>query len=344
MFLVGFGRLIQGRLFPPANPTASLEGKTVLLTGGTSGLGLEAAIKYINLGVSLLIIACRSIERGNEAKKFIEQRTKRASSPASFDIQIWPLDMASYQSVTSFAQKINNEVPRLDIALLNAGVMHRKYTLTPDGWEETLQVNALSTALLGLLLLPKLRESRDAATGAPAHLTFVSSGSYRHAKAGELQPDGANSILLHLNSEENFRAHSQYRLSKVIVEYTAKSIAGLTRCDDGSLGVIVNSACPGFCRSRLGREYDAWHERMFVAVFELIFGRTSEQGSRTLVSATMLGEESHGKWWRSDQYPDISATLTGTSEGKVLQIRAWEEIVGELKLRSPEVERLGRRN
>ncbi|EFR03981.1 hypothetical protein MGYG_06984 [Nannizzia gypsea CBS 118893] len=341
MSLVGFGRLIQGRLFPPANPTASLEGKTVLLTGGTSGLGLEAAIKYINLGVSSLIIGCRNIERGNEAKRVIEQR---ASSTANSDIQIWPLDMASYQSVVYFAQKINKEVPRVDIALLNAGAMHRKYTLTPDGWEETLQANALSTALLGLLLLPKLRESRDVATGAPAHLTFVSSGSYRHAKIEELQPEGTNSILQHLNNEENFRAHSQYRLSKVLVEYTAKSIANLARCDDGSLEVIVNSACPGYCRSHLGREYDAWHERMFVAVFELIFGRTSEQGSRTLVSATILGEESHGKWWRSDKYPDISATLTGTSEGKVLQIRAWQEIVGELKLRSPEVERLGRCN
>ncbi|KAM5445007.1 hypothetical protein MferCBS31731_000466 [Microsporum ferrugineum] len=341
MSLVGFGRLIQGRLFPPANPTASLEGKTVLLTGGTSGLGLEAAIKYIDLGVSSLIIGCRNAERGNEAKKVIEKRTKRDGNTADFNIQIWALDMASYQSVISFAEKINDEIPRLDIALLNAGVMHRKYTLTKDGWEETLQTNALSTALLGLLLLPKLRASRDTITGTAAHLTFISSGSYRHATAEELQPEGTSSILQHLNSEEAFRAHSQYRLSKVLVEYTTKSIANLTRCDDGSVEVIVNSACPGYCRSRLGREYDTWHERMFVTIFERIFGRTSEQGSRTLVSATLLGEESHGKWWRSDQYPDISATLTGTSEGKGLQTRAWKEIVGELKLRSPEVERLG---
>ncbi|KAF3481259.1 WW domain-containing oxidoreductase [Arthroderma uncinatum] len=339
MSLVGFGRVIRGRLFPPANPTGSLEGKTVLLTGGTSGLGLEAAIKYINLGVSSLIIGCRNAERGNDAKRIIEERTKHDTNTDS-KIQIWPLDMASYQSVKTFVERVNDEIPRLDIALLNAGGMHRKYTLTQDGWEETLQVNALSTALLGLLLLPKLRASRDPVTGMPAHLTLISSGSYRHAKAEEIQPEGASSILQHLNSEEAFRAHSQYRASKVLVEYTAKSLANLTRCDDGKVEVIVNSACPGYCRSGLGREYDALHERMFVTVFELLFGRTSEQGSRTLVSATMLGEESHGKWWRSDEYPDISATLTGSREGKILQIRAWEEIVGELKLRSPEVQRL----
>lgn len=80
MALASLTRFMRSRLFPPSDPIASLEGKIVLVTGGNSGLGLEAAIKFINLGVSRLIIGCRSIERGNEAKKLIEQRTSRAQT------------------------------------------------------------------------------------------------------------------------------------------------------------------------------------------------------------------------------------------------------------------------
>ncbi|KAK2743806.1 hypothetical protein FQN57_004743 [Myotisia sp. PD_48] len=358
MALVSFGRLIRGRLFPPSDPIQSLEGKTVLITGGTSGLGFEAAKKYISLGVASLIIGCRNAERGSEVKKLLEERSRQhikqrtlGNDSGSDDIariHIWPLDMSSYDSVKSFAERVDSQVSRLDIALLNAGTFRKTYTRSMEGWESTVQVNALSTALLGLLLLPKLRQSRDAVTGNPAVLTLISSGSFRLAKAEELQPKNTDigdsnsetSILQHLNDEQQFRAAAQYRLSKVLVEYAAKGIADSTRQEDGTIEVIVNSACPGFCRSGLGREFNAFYQRWFMAVFELFFSRKTEQGSRTLVTATLLGEESHGKWWRDDGYPDISYTLTGTEIGKRLQKQAWKEIVEELKHRYPEVGQL----
>ena len=293
--LIGIARFIRGRLFPPANPSSSLRGKTVLLTGGTSGLGFEAAVKYVQLGVDSLLLGCRDFERGQKAKQLIEQRTQRTGI-----VRIYQLNLNSYGSVKSFAEQINAEVPRVDIVLLNAGVMCRTYSTSPDGWEETLQVNTLSTALLGLLLLPKLRESMDG--GSPARLTFISSGSYRLVKPGHLRVDG--SILKFLNEKDQFEGRSQYRCSKLLVEYVAKSIAKHTRKRNGCIEVIVNSACPGFCRSQLSRNYTSFLERLLKPVVYGIFGRSEEQGSRTLVSATLLGEESHGKWWRDDEYPE----------------------------------------
>ena len=309
MAFASFTRFMRSRLFPPSDPVASLEGKTVLVTGGSSGLGLEAAIKFINLGVSLLIIGCRSIERGNEAKKLIEQRTNRTRTGL---IQIWPLEMNDYRSVMAFAERVNNEVPRLDIALLNAGVHSRYYTLSAEGWEQDIQVNALSTALLGLLLLPKLRASRDPQTDGAAHLSFVSSGSYRLVTADRLWPpreeDGSSSegssILDHLNKRENFVKRGQYALSKLLLEYVVKNVARLTRRDDGTVEVIVNSICPGACRSGLTRDYTAFHERLALMIAQILFTRTAEQGSRSLVSGTLLGEESHGKLWKNDEFPE----------------------------------------
>src|SRR5204862_1056102 len=72
-----FSGFLLGRLCPPRDPTESLAGKTIILTGGNTGLGFEAAIKYVNLGAKSLIIGCRNLERGNKAKEVIERRTKR---------------------------------------------------------------------------------------------------------------------------------------------------------------------------------------------------------------------------------------------------------------------------
>ncbi|WEW54833.1 hypothetical protein PRK78_000258 [Emydomyces testavorans] len=295
--IAGLYRLLKARIFLPLDPKTSLENKTVLITGGNTGLGLEAAIKYVNLGASTVIIGCRSLERGHRAKSTIETLTRRTGV-----VQIWPLDMSSYASVVAFAERVNQQVPRLDIALLNAGVLHREYVLSPEGWEDTVQVNTLSTILLALLLLPKLRASRADGAGA-ANLTFTSSGTHKFVQRSQLVSSEGQSILQHVNRESNF-GRAQYAVSKILLEFAVKSIAQMTRQENGTVDVVVNSACPGFCSTDLNREYSSFIERILGAVFYFIFGRSAEQGSRTLVSATLLGEESHGRFWTHDTFPE----------------------------------------
>jgi NAD(P)-dependent dehydrogenase (short-subunit alcohol dehydrogenase family) len=212
-------------------------------------------------------------------------------------IQIWHLDLNSFQSVLQFADRINREVSRLDVALLNAGVLHRTYVLSPDGWEETLQVNTLSTALLAVSLLPKLRESSPES---PAHLTIVSSGQFVRVSEKDLPTEGK--LLEYLNNPRTPPVSKRYAISKLLVEYVARNVAELTRNADGSLQVIVNTAKPGYCVSSLGRQFNRWYERLAVRIFSAIFARPTEVGSRVLVSAALQGAESHGKTWKGDGY------------------------------------------
>lgn len=292
--MAGLARLLRAQYNPPADPTeVSFAGKTVLLTGATSGLGFEAAIKFLNSGVDTLIIGTRSMERGEETKAELEKRTNRLGV-----IQVWELDMDSFESVRSFAKRIDKEVPRLDVALLNAGLWNKGYIVSPEGWEETMQVNTLSTALLALLLVPKLKNSSS--VSGPAHLTLVSSQQFTRVKAQSLRTEGP--LLKRLNSPKRYNARKQYGISKLLLEYVVKNIADLTRNDDGTVQVNVNSVSPGFCASSLVRQYNKVYERWALWVVYKIFARTAEQGSRSLVSATVQGIESHGKCWRSDGY------------------------------------------
>ena len=286
-------RLLRAQYTPPTNPTTSFAGKTVLLTGATSGLGFEAALKLLNLGVEHLILGSRSLDRGNAAKAELEQRTRRNGV-----IRVWELEMSSFSSVKRFAGRVESEVQRLDVALLNAGLWNREFGVSSEGWEETVQVNSLSTALLAVLVLPKLKASSSVAD--PTHLTIVSSQQFVRAKAESLRTEGA--LLDHMNQRELFAGPKQYAISKLLVEYVSKTLAGRLRNEDGTVPVIVNTVSPGLCASSLGRQYDRFYERVVVWIMYKLFARTAEQGSRSLVSATYQGVESHGKCWRSDGY------------------------------------------
>jgi NAD(P)-dependent dehydrogenase (short-subunit alcohol dehydrogenase family) len=285
--------LLGAKWNPPADPITSFAGKTVLLTGGTSGLGFEAAIKFVSLGVDSLIIGARNLTTAKQAKEDIGNRANRHGV-----VQILELDMNSFASVKAFANRVDREVAKLDVALLNAGLFVRKHVKSLDSWEETLQVNVLSTSLLALLLLPKLKASGTDTN--PAHLSITSSALHGHVQPKWVNVEG--SLLEHLNDEVSFDGERQYNTSKLLVEYTVKSLAALVTKSDGKTSVIVTSLCPGFCYSGLSRSFNSLPERIFVSIFKLIFARATEAGSRSLVSATTQGLESHGRFWKDDKY------------------------------------------
>ncbi|KAI1835746.1 hypothetical protein DTO027I6_3127 [Penicillium roqueforti] len=327
-------RLLKMQYTPPLDPQgASFAGKIVILTGATSGLGFEAAIKILNLGVELLIIGSRSIEKGNKAKVDLERATNRRNV-----VKVWQLEMNSFQSVKDFAERVHVELDRVDVALLNAGLWNREYYQSPEGWEETLQVNTLSTLMLAILLLPKLKKSSYVDN--PTHLTLVSSQQFVRVKPASIQTDG--SILAHVNDPDNFNGPKQYGISKLLLEIVIKEIANIVCNDDGTHTLVVNTVSPGLCISALGRKYSHWWEKCIVWVMHTFFARTTEQGSRSLVSATLQGLETQGKCWRSEGYLDESTALTTILEGEELQEKAWEEIIAVLEEQAPEVSLVAR--
>ncbi len=294
--MAGILNLLRGKWYPPANPAISFAHKNILVTGANVGLGLEAANKYVALGAARVILGVRNIEKGTRAKEEIERRNDGHTSTI---IDVWKLDMNSYASVKAFAGRVNQELDHLDVALLNAGLMMRTYSKSPEGWEMILQVNVLSTALLGLLLLPKLQMSRT--ENSTPHLTIVSSGLHASVKREHLGNEGHT--LEYCNNPENFNGHRQYSRSKLLLMYVTKELAALATAPAGEVQVIVTSCCPGFCTSELGRQFDSSFEKVGMWLVHSLLARTTEAGSRTLVSATVLGPEAQGTYWKNDHFP-----------------------------------------
>jgi NAD(P)-dependent dehydrogenase (short-subunit alcohol dehydrogenase family) len=223
-------------IYEPPVPTASFKGKTAIVTGGSGGLGLEACRWLIRLGASQVIIACRNVEKGLTAVKTIQATT----SCSADSLQVWQLDMSSYASVQAFADRVKTELPRLDIFMANAGIGTRKWNMT-EGNEESITTNVISTALLGFLLHPKLRETA-ANYKTQTHFTVTASELYEVAKFKESKvPTGE--IFATLNDRNKVNMRDRYNVSKLLGILIVKQIAAMSPVE--SSGVIVDSVAPG---------------------------------------------------------------------------------------------------
>lgn len=148
-------------------PETSFAGQTIVVTGSNTGLGLEAARHFTRLNAEKVILAVRNLEKGEAAKRSIEETTGRKGVP-----EVWQLDLSSYESVKEFVRKTDG-LKRLDAVVENAGIATDKYTVFEDN-ESTITTNVVSTFLLGLMILPKLRETATKYNITP-HLAIVSS-------------------------------------------------------------------------------------------------------------------------------------------------------------------------
>ena len=134
-------------------PTKDFSGQTIIVTGSNTGLGLEAARHFSCLNAALIILAVRNHAKGEAAKRSILAGTCRAET----SIEVWDLDMQSYDSIKAFCAKAN-QLRRLDAVLENAGIMS-KYLKMVAGYESVITTNVIGTFLLAFGILPKLKES-----------------------------------------------------------------------------------------------------------------------------------------------------------------------------------------
>lgn len=261
-------------------PIPNLSGKIVLITGSNSGIGLACAQILPTLGVTHLIMAVRSVTKGEEAAAPI-----RSSHP-KMHISVMALDMSSYASIQAFV----NKVPKLDIAILNAGMSPGP---TPTfnketGHEETIQVNYLSTALLSILLLPAL--SPNTPTAAPGRLTIVGSGTALFATFAN---HTANPLLPSFDVPfSGFNAASErYGTSKVLVMMLVHKLSQFVPAHR----VIVNTVEPGLT-SGTGLHRDlSGGGAMMMGLMKRATSKTPEQAAYTYIDAIgEKGSESHG--------------------------------------------------
>lgn len=183
-----FSDLVYTQLLvtPTLSPSLSFTGQTVIITGSNVGLGYSAALQIAQRGAKKVILAVRSVEKGETAAEAIRSSfAKEGRKETGTEVDVWRLDLSSYQSVKDFAKRANEELDRLDVVLENAGIEKQEFELGEGGEEATIQTNVVSTALLGILLLPKLRETAET-YGVTPHLTIVSS-SLSFGALGQLE-------------------------------------------------------------------------------------------------------------------------------------------------------------
>ncbi|KAJ7032034.1 hypothetical protein C8F04DRAFT_1108996 [Mycena alexandri] len=293
---------------PGPETYGDLTGRTFLVTGSNTGIGLGLAIHLARLQPAQLILAVRDLKKGEAAKESIIAQTDFKGS-----LEVWEVDMADFASVKRFAERANTNLKRLDGANLNAGINVWDWGMTADGWERILQVNAL---------LPP--PSPDASQ-TPPHLTITGSAGMFVAKFSERS--GAK-LLETLNNESESNIMDRYPTSKLFNLFLTREIATLPQAK----GVVVNVVDPGLCTSELGRDLPL--PPFVLWVFGKI-GWTPAKGALNLLYALLLPTSPGAYITACAEYPPPSWTLT--KKGLDLQAKLWSEMVELWKGIVPEV-------
>src|SRR5262245_8781503 len=143
-----------------------IRGKTVLITGASSGIGFHAALDLAELGARVAMVG-RDPARSDAALREVTTRT------GSKDVSLFLCDFASQAAVRQLADAFRARYDRLDVLVNNAGGVNKTRTTTVDGIETTFAVNHLASFLLTNLLLDLVVRS------APARIVTVSSVGHR---------------------------------------------------------------------------------------------------------------------------------------------------------------------
>lgn len=293
----------------PTYPTHSFTGQTVIVTGSNVGLGKEAARHFARLDAAKVILAVRNTEAGEKARLDILRTTRRNPS----NVEVWKLDLSSYDSVKAFAKRAETELDRIDVLLENAGVAMTKFGLS-EGHETTITINVISTILLALLLVPKLRETASKFSTKP-RLTIVTSEVHGWTKF----PEGnSENVFDALDESARKNMDERYPTSKLLEVLAVREIAPKLE----GTGIILNMLNPGLCHSELARDsgWGLWLLKLFLA-------RSTEVGSRTLVASAAAGDESHGTYMSDARVnQEMLSDFVKSPEGEKTQKKVWAEL------------------
>lgn len=179
--------LLRSQLFTKLPyPDWDFHGQTIVITGSNTGLGLEAARHIVRLGAEKVILAVRTISKGEKAAENIIQTTHATRNV----LEVWPLDLSDYESIKAFGARLQS-LDRLDALIQNAGVLTNRFKLDgKDGLESHIGINSVAAVLVGLVALPKLRESA-LKTGTRTRLAFIGSDLHFIAKFKEAEQEGS---------------------------------------------------------------------------------------------------------------------------------------------------------
>lgn len=247
--------------------------------------------------------------------------------------------MLDYASIQAFANRARTEIDHLDYAILNAGVMQNSFATSSYGWENSLQVNLLSTTLLALHLLPKLKA--NTLPGFTPVLELIGSGTHFLANTHPEADDPSQDPLQFYNTPKNFRGMGgQYAISKLFLMYAYAHLSKMgISTKNGKLAVYVQVVCPGYTQSGLGSGDASGPLRLVGNAMKATVARSTEKGARTYIAGLTLGEKGHGRFWQYDRVQP-AAPLLVDDKATERQERVWGAVLTALRKDVPGVDRL----
>ncbi len=278
--------------------TWDVRGKTILVTGATSGIGLEACVALARRGARVVMV-------GRAAARTEKARVDVATRSGSSDVSSYLCDFSSQASIRGLADWFRGGHSRLDVLVNNAGGVNKRRRLTRDGIEMTFAVNHFGYFLLTNLLLELLVRS------APARVVTVASIAHH----------GGTLDFEDLGFERGYsimRAYSRSKLANVLFA------AELARRLEGT-GVTSNSLHPGSVATNIWSGAPLW-AKPFIAVFLWRSSISAEQGAERLVqlAADPALEGVTGKYFEEG----LEAVPAPLVRDGALAMRLWDVSAG----------------
>ncbi|KAM7415697.1 hypothetical protein PAMA_017975 [Pampus argenteus] len=268
-----------------------LNGKTVLITGGNSGVGKDTAVALAMRGARV-VIACRDLDKAEKAAREIKFKSH------SLNVHHMELDLANLRSVREFCKSFLQKEKRLDILINNAGTPS-VLDWTDDGFSMCFGVNHLGHFLLTNLLLPRLKEC------APSRVVNLTCSSYKYQK------------LDFQDLNYNLLPFFTYCRSKLANIYFSQELAHITE----GKGVTSYAVHPGFVQSGWTYHYSILF-RMLMQVVMWMFFVPCEIGAQTVIYCAVSAEvEKHSGGYFVDCRP---ASLRPFARDAGVAKKLWE--------------------
>ena len=226
---------IENRKAKQKRSSVSMTGKICVITGATSGVGLEA-LKQLAKGGAHIVMVCRNLEKAKSISRDVE-----AAYNVQADIVI--ADFSHFAEVRKAAEEILSKYMKIDVLINNVGMHSTKRIYTPEGFEMVFCVNHLASFLLTQLLLDRLKES------APARIIDVNSEGHRF---NGLDPEDINWRRRH------YTGLKCYGASKTAQLLTIWEFADRLKGSE----VTINALHPGNVKTNIGNN-NGWLYRWF---------------------------------------------------------------------------------
>ena len=203
-----------------------MDGKNILITGGTSGIGLQSVLELQKMGAEIGIIA-RNEKKGNALLN------KISSSKNSKEHKLFLGDLSSQKDIRQISEAVSSSYDKIDVLLNNAAGIYRKRLESKDKIELTFATNHLSYFLLTNLLLPILEKTEN------SRIVNVSSSAHY---GRSINFDDINQIKKY----SGFRAYGESKLANVMFTYHLDRILA-------NSSVVTNALHPGFVATNFGK-------------------------------------------------------------------------------------------